>query len=390
MDLYEYQAKSLLSGCDIPVHNGYVVTNPNEIMQFTESKVLKAQVQIGGRGKLGGVKVAKTYSDAQSIASEMFKLKIKGHEVKKILITDAANILEEYYASILFDRSKRKYLLILTKEGGVEIESLAVNNPEVIIKHYFDTSDGLTDNEAYNLCLKADFNADDSEVIAQILVKMWECYQKYDATLVEINPLAKCLEGDTQKIYALDGKVSLDDNAWFRHYDLYNGFNDELDTNNYFEELARKQNINYVKLDGNVGIIGNGAGLVMSTLDIVTQTGEQYYQNGKASKLNKAANFLDIGGGANADHMSKSLNLILSDPDVDRIFINIFGGLTQCDEVANGILKVLDRQSIEFPIVIRFAGNNASQGLQMLKNSNHKNIMVAKDINKAAQMIVEK
>lgn len=392
MDLYEFQSRKLLNEQNIPIHRDVLITDiiginkAIEILNNHFPLVLKAQVKTGGRGKAGGVKLAKNLEEVKGFAQDIFALNIKGHDVHSILITEAAKIVKEFYCSILFDRSKREYLLVFCSEGGVEIEEVAKSNPNAIIKHSFSPVLGLNEDIADEMCKKikktSNLNDDILMQIKNIMKSMWQVYKTNDATLVEINPLALCEdENMTQKIYALDAKISVDDNSIFRHQEKiseYEKFHQNMQVKNELDDFAKQNGINYVGLDGNIGIIGNGAGLVMSTLDVVSFNG------------GAPANFLDIGGGASKEHMQKSLKLIHMNAKVDAILINIFGGLTQCDLVANGIIDALSELNIKTDIVVRFSGNNAKLGLDILKTKNLPQITVAKNMEEAAQKVVEK
>lgn len=368
MDLFEYQARDIFEKHGVPVLRGLVATSATQAEQAaeklgTDKVVVKAQVKTGGRGKAGGVKLADSPADARAKAEEILGLNIKGHTVRKVMIAEGADIAEEYYFSILLDRTKRRYLAMLSKEGGVEIEQLAVERPEALIRRNFSPLDGMTDTLAREMAEEAGFDAEDTAKLVPVFKKLYEVYSEEDATLVEVNPLVKTGGGD---IIALDGKVSLDDNADFRHPDhkelADHGSTDPL------ELKATNMGLNYVKLDGQVGIIGNGAGLVMSTLDVVAYAGEEF------GSQPRPANFLDIGGGANAEVMANGLSVILDDKQVKSVFVNVFGGITACDEVAHGIVqafKILASEGIEpKPLVVRLDGNNAEQGREILKSAN--------------------
>ncbi|GAB2485976.1 succinate--CoA ligase subunit beta [Jatrophihabitans fulvus] len=365
MDLFEYQAKQLFQDHGVPVSLGEVVTTPDEAQAAAERiggvTVVKAQVKIGGRGKAGGVKVAKTPGDARANAEQILGMDIKGHTVHRVLVDPGADIKEEYYVSYLLDRSNRTFLAMASYEGGMEIEQLAVERPEALAKVPVDAIEGVDAAKAREIAVAAKFPEDLIEPVADVLVKLWDVFVKQDATLVEVNPLAKVGDGS---IVALDGKVSLDDNADFRQ-EKNAGFVDQ-DAADPLEAKAKAKHLNYVKLDGEVGIIGNGAGLVMSTLDVVAYAGEKH--NGV-----KPANFLDIGGGANAQVMADGLDVILGDSQVKSVFVNVFGGITACDEVANGIkgaLEILGDQATK-PLVVRLDGNNVDKGRAILNELNH-------------------
>lgn len=364
MDLFEYQARDLFESHQIPVLAGAVATTPEEAesiaLKIGGKVVVKAQVKIGGRGKAGGVKLAENASDAKEKAKAILGMDIKGHIVKKVMIAQAAPIESEYYLAILLDRANRNFLVMASVAGGMEIEEVAHKTPEKLARVGIDPNKGIDKSQAIEIIKAGQFPAEVVDQVADVLIKLWEAFVKEDATLMEINPLVKSSDG---KIIALDGKVTLDDNSSFRHPD-HESLIDHGSTNP-LEELAKGKDLNYVKLDGQVGIIGNGAGLVMSTLDVVAYAGEKYGV--------KPANFLDIGGGASAEVMANGLSIILSDEDVRSVFVNVFGGITSCDAVANGIvqaLKILGNQATK-PIVVRLDGNNVDLGRKILNEANH-------------------
>ncbi|MGW1808041.1 ADP-forming succinate--CoA ligase subunit beta [Streptomyces sp. NPDC002078] len=369
MDLFEYQARDLFAKHDVPVLAGEVIDTPEAAREITErlggKSVVKAQVKVGGRGKAGGVKLAASADEAVARATDILGMDIKGHTVHKVMIAETApEIIEEYYVSFLLDRANRTFLSIASVEGGMEIEEVAATRPEAVAKTPIDPIDGVDEAKAREIVAAAKFPAEVADKVANVLVKLWDTFIKEDALLVEVNPLAKVASGE---VIALDGKVSLDDNAEFRHPD-FEELHDKAAANP-LEAAAKEKNLNYVKLDGEVGIIGNGAGLVMSTLDVVAYAGEKH---GNV----KPANFLDIGGGASAQVMANGLEIILGDPDVKSVFVNVFGGITACDEVANGIVQALklleDRgEKVEKPLVVRLDGNNAELGRQILTDANH-------------------
>ncbi|MFJ9565394.1 ADP-forming succinate--CoA ligase subunit beta [Streptomyces fuscichromogenes] len=369
MDLFEYQARDLFAKHDVPVLAGEVIDTPEAARAITErlggKSVVKAQVKVGGRGKAGGVKLAASADEAVARATDILGMDIKGHTVHKVMIAETApEILEEYYVSFLLDRANRTFLSIASVEGGMEIEEVAATRPEAVAKTPIDPIDGVDLAKAKEIVAAAKFPAAVADKVADVLVTLWDTFIKEDALLVEVNPLAKVASGD---VIALDGKVSLDDNAEFRHAD-WAELHDKAAANP-LEAAAKEKNLNYVKLDGEVGIIGNGAGLVMSTLDVVAYAGENH---GGV----KPANFLDIGGGASAQVMANGLEIILGDPDVKSVFVNVFGGITACDEVANGIVQALklleDRgEDVSKPLVVRLDGNNAELGRKILTDANH-------------------
>lgn len=366
MDLFEYQARDLFEKHGVPVLKAQVATTPEEAKKAAEDLgggvvVVKSQVKIGGRGKAGGVKVAKNPEEAEARAKEILGLDIKGHITKKVMIAEGADIAEEYYFSVLLDRSNRTYLAMCSKEGGMEIEQLAVERPEALAKIPVNAIDGIDEAKASEIAEAAGFDAETAAKIAPVLVSLWTVFEKEDATLVEVNPLVKTGAGD---IIALDGKVSLDENADFRHPD-----HEELvdvSAEDPLELKAKDLGLNYVKLDGEVGIIGNGAGLVMSTLDVVAYAGENHDNV-------KPANFLDIGGGASAEVMANGLDVILGDDQVKAVFVNVFGGITACDEVARGIVKALEilGDQATKPLVVRLDGNNVEEGRAILAEAAH-------------------
>ncbi|MFJ8634434.1 ADP-forming succinate--CoA ligase subunit beta [Streptomyces sp. NPDC093568] len=368
MDLFEYQARDLFAKHDVPVLAGEVIDTPEAARAATErlggKSVVKAQVKVGGRGKAGGVKLAATPDEAVARATDILGMDIKGHTVHKVMIAETApEIVEEYYVSFLLDRANRTFLSIASVEGGMEIEEVAATRPEAVAKIAIDAIDGVDEAKAREIVEAAKFPAEVADKVVNVLITLWDTFIKSDALLVEVNPLAKVASGD---VLALDGKVSLDDNAEFRHD--WDELHDKAAANP-LEAAAKEKNLNYVKLDGEVGIIGNGAGLVMSTLDVVAYAGEKH---GNV----KPANFLDIGGGASAQVMANGLEIILGDPDVKSVFVNVFGGITACDEVANGIVQALklleDRgENVTKPLVVRLDGNNAELGRQILTDAGH-------------------
>ncbi|MFE9169938.1 ADP-forming succinate--CoA ligase subunit beta [Streptomyces kebangsaanensis] len=369
MDLFEYQARDLFAKHGVPVLAGEVIDTPEAAREITErlggKSVVKAQVKVGGRGKAGGVKLAATPDEAVARATDILGMDIKGHTVHKVMIAETApEIVEEYYVSFLLDRANRTFLSIASVEGGMDIEEVAATRPEAVAQIAVDAIDGVDKAKAQEIVAAAKFPAEVADKIADVLVSLWEVFIKEDALLVEVNPLAKVASGD---VIALDGKVSLDDNAEFRHPE-FEELHDKAAANP-LEAAAKEKNLNYVKLDGEVGIIGNGAGLVMSTLDVVAYAGE-------AHQGVKPANFLDIGGGASAEVMANGLEIILGDPDVKSVFVNVFGGITACDAVANGIVQALELleskgEEVTKPLVVRLDGNNAELGRKILDDRKH-------------------
>jgi succinyl-CoA synthetase beta subunit len=364
VDLFEYQARDLFESHQIPVLAGAVATTPEEAhaaaTKIGGKVVVKAQVKVGGRGKAGGVKLAENADDAKTKAAAILGMDIKGHTVNKVMIAQAAPIDSEYYLAILLDRANRNFLVMASVAGGMEIEEVAHKTPEKLAKVGINPNVGIDKVKAIEIAKGGQFPADVIDQVADVLVKLWQAFIKEDATLMEINPLVKTSDG---KVIALDGKVTLDDNSGFRHPE-HEVLVDHESTNP-LEKLAKEKDLNYVKLDGQVGIIGNGAGLVMSTLDVVAYAGEKYGV--------KPANFLDIGGGASAEVMANGLSIILGDSDVRSVFVNVFGGITACDAVANGIVQALDMLGSKAtkPIVVRLDGNNVELGRKILNDANH-------------------
>ena len=364
MDLFEYQARDLFETHQIPVLAGAVATTPEQAhaaaTKIGGKVVVKAQVKVGGRGKAGGVKLANNADDAKTKAAAILGMDIKGHTVNKVMIAQAAPIDSEYYLAILLDRANRNFLVMASVAGGMEIEEVAHKTPEKLAKVGINPNVGIDKAKAVEIAKGGQFPVDVIDQVADVLVKLWQAFIKEDATLMEINPLVKTSDG---KVIALDGKVTLDDNSGFRH--LEHEVLVDHESTNPLEKLAKEKDLNYVKLDGQVGIIGNGAGLVMSTLDVVAYAGEKYGV--------KPANFLDIGGGASAEVMANGLSIILGDSDVRSVFVNVFGGITACDAVANGIVQALDMLGSKAtkPIVVRLDGNNVVLGRKILNDANH-------------------
>ncbi|MCV7651000.1 ADP-forming succinate--CoA ligase subunit beta [Micrococcus luteus] len=383
MDLYEYQARDLFEAHGVPVLAGIVAQTPDEAKAAAEKiggvTVVKAQVKVGGRGKAGGVKVAKTADEAYEHAKAILGMDIKGHTVHQVMIAQGADIAEEYYFSVLLDRANRTYLAMCSVEGGMEIEQLAEERPEALAKVPVSALTGIDAETAQKIVAEAGFPEELRADVAEVIQKLWEVFEKEDATLVEVNPLVKTGDG---KILALDGKVSLDDNAQFRHED-HAALVDER-TEDPLEAKAKANGLNYVKLDGQVGVIGNGAGLVMSTLDVVAYAGEQH---GGV----KPANFLDIGGGANAEVMANGLDVILGDEQVKSVFVNVFGGITACDQVANGIVKALEilGDTATKPLVVRLDGNAVEEGRRILQEANHPLVTLAATMDEGADKAAE-
>jgi succinyl-CoA synthetase beta subunit len=382
VDLFEYQARDLFESHQIPVLAGAVATTADQAYSAAEKiggkVVVKAQVKVGGRGKAGGVKLAENAADAKEKAGAILGMDIKGHIVKKVMIAQAAPIESEYYLAILLDRANRNFLVMASVAGGMEIEEVAHKTPEKLARVGIDPNKGINKAQALEIAKGGQFPADVLDQVGDVLVKLWQAFIKEDATLMEINPLVKTIDG---KVIALDGKVTLDDNAIFRHPE-HEALVDH-DATNPLEKLAKEKDLNYVKLDGQVGIIGNGAGLVMSTLDVVAYAGEKYGV--------KPANFLDIGGGASAEVMANGLSIILGDSDVKSVFVNVFGGITACDAVANGIVQALEilGSKATKPIVVRLDGNNVELGRKILSEANHPLIQQIETMDGAAAKAAE-
>jgi len=369
VDLYEYQARDMFEAHGVPVLRGVTATTPEEARAAaaelgTPVVVVKAQVKTGGRGKAGGVKIARSPDEAAERAGEILGMDIKGHRVRRVMIAEGADIAEEYYFSLLLDRANRRYLAMCSREGGVDIETLAVERPEALARVPVDPRVGIDQAKADEIVATAGFTGDDATEIARMLQLLGEVYQSEDATLVEVNPLVKTGDGG---FIALDGKVSLDENAAFRHPE-HEALADKS-AEDPLEAAAKAKDLNYVKLDGSVGIIGNGAGLVMSTLDVVAYAGAEFEGSPRP------ANFLDIGGGASAEVMASGLEIIISDSQVRSVFVNVFGGITACDEVANGIVQAFALlasrdEHVDVPMVVRLDGNNAELGRKILVDAN--------------------
>lgn len=378
MDLYEYQARDLFEQYGVPVLAGIVADTPEEAQAAAEQiggvVVVKAQVKTGGRGKAGGVKVAKNSQEAFDAAHSILGLDINGHVVKRVMIAQGANIDQEFYFSVLLDRANRSLLSLCSVEGGVEIEQLAVEKPEALARIEVNPNRGINADKAEEIARAANFPEDLVPKVIPVFEKLFEVYRGEDATLVEVNPLVLTAEGD---IIALDGKITLDENAAFRqpgHAAL-----EDKQAEDPLEAKAKALDLNYVKLDGEVGVIGNGAGLVMSTLDVVAYAGENH--GGVAP-----ANFLDIGGGASAEVMANGLDVILSDPQVKSVFVNVFGGITSCDAVANGIVGALEKlgDAANKPLVVRLDGNNVEEGRRILEDAAHPLVTIAATMDEGA------
>ncbi|GAA5178372.1 ADP-forming succinate--CoA ligase subunit beta [Rugosimonospora acidiphila] len=386
MDLYEYQGRELFARHALPVLDGGVATTPEEARAIADRLggrvVVKAQVKVGGRGKAGGVKLAEGVDEAEARARDILGMDIKGHTVHKVMVTNTADIVEEYYFSYLLDRANRTFLCIASVAGGMEIEQVAHEAPEKVVQQPIDANVGVDEATARDIVTRAGFPADVADQIVEIAQKLWQTFVSEDATLVEVNPLAKVADG---RVLLLDAKITFDGNAGFRHPD-HDALEDASSVDP-LEQRAKERDLNYVKLDGEVGIIGNGAGLVMSTLDVVAYAGEAH---GKV----RPANFLDIGGGASAEVMANGLEIVLSDPAVRSVFVNVFGGITACDAVANGILQALKLlgergETVTKPLVVRLDGNNAEEGRRILDSAGNPLVERVDTMDGAAQRAAE-
>jgi succinyl-CoA synthetase beta subunit len=381
LDLFEYQARDIFEKYNVPVLKGLIADTPEQAQkaaaQIGGTVVVKAQVKVGGRGKAGGVKVAHSPEEAKQAAEKILGLDIKGHVVKRVMIAEGAKIAKEFYFSVLLDRSNRTFLALCSVEGGMDIEQLAEERPDALAKVPIDAVKGIDLAKALEIAKLGGFDDELAAKVAPVFVKLYEVFKKEDTTLVEVNPLVLSEDGE---VIALDGKVTLDDNAEFRH-EREQMERDELDP---LEAKAKQMDLNYVKLDGEVGIIGNGAGLVMSTLDVVAYAGARH---GGV----KPANFLDIGGGASAEVMAAGLDVILNDPQVKSVFVNVFGGITACDAVANGIVGALDTlgSKASKPLVVRLDGNNVNEGRKILADANHPLVTVVETMDEAANKAAE-
>ncbi len=388
MDLFEYQAKELFAKHGVPVTRQVVATTPQEARAAAEQLgggpvMVKAQVKAGGRGKAGGVKYCPTAEVAEEKARDILGMDIKGHTVHKVLVAQAADIGEEWYFSFLLDRANRSYLAMCTREGGMEIEQLAAERPAALARVPVDPVAGVDAAKARQIAEAGKLPAEVIDEAVEVILKLWDVFTGEEATLVEVNPMVRTPD---DKVLALDGKVTLDDNADFRHDDVHDAYRD-ISATDPLEVRAKEKNLNYVKLDGSVGIIGNGAGLVMSTLDVVAYAGEQF--GGQ-----RPANFLDIGGGASAEVMANGLEIILSDPSVKSVFVNVFGGITSCDAVADGIVSAIGMlsergETVNRPIVCRLDGNNAAEGRRILDEAEHDIIEMVETMDDAARRAAE-
>ena len=385
MDLYEYQARELFAAHGVPVLAGIVARTPDEAYEAAQKLladndllVVKAQVKIGGRGKAGGVKLARSAEEAREKAEAILGMDIKGHTVHSVLIAAGADIAEEFYFSILLDRSERRELALCSAQGGMDIETLAREHPEALARVGLDPKVGIDEDVAAQILGEAGVNRSHVEKLAPVLVQLWDTYRGEDATLVEVNPLVLTEQGD---VLALDGKVSLDNNAAFRHPE-HAAFADKS-AQDPREAMAKEAGLNYVRLEGQVGVIGNGAGLVMSTLDVVALAGEEWGV--------KPANFLDIGGGASAEVMAKGLDVILGDDQVRSVFVNVFGGITACDQVARGIVGALEAlgDAASKPLVVRLDGNKVEEGRAILAAAAHPLVHMEETMDGAARRAAE-
>ena len=377
MDLYEYQGKELFRRAGIPVSEGRLATTPAEARAAAEELggpvVVKAQVLTGGRGKAGGVKLAEDPAEAEARAEEILGLDIRGHVVRKLWIEQASDIAKEYYLSVTFDRGVKKALFMFTTQGGVEIEEVAASSPDALVRLHVDPLEGFQPYQARRLIYGAGVSEpDEQKQIAAIVARLYEAFAGFDAMLCEINPLIVTPEGEVK---ALDSKFTVDDNALFKHPDIAEMRDPEAYPPE--ERVAREKGVTYVKLDGEVGILGNGAGLVMSTLDVIALAG------------GRPANFCDLGGGGDAQGVVAALDVITGDPQVKVIFFNIFGGITRCDEVARGILQALEQMTIDHPIVVRLDGTNAAEGRALLAEAAPSNLHVEPTMLDAARRAVE-
>ena len=375
MDLFEYQGKSLYQKFNINHPNSKLIKNLNDLndpIDLNFPVVVKAQVQVGGRGKAGGIKVAKDINELTQYSEEILGMDIKGHKVEILLLEEASNILEEYYISFTLDRSEKKYLIMLSAKGGMDIEQVAEENPDDLVKFHLSPSEKLTSSTISELINKANLNKDHEESLSEIIENLYLMFTEGDCDLVEVNPLAITDNG----VMALDSKVSLDMNAKYKH-PYFDDFEQEIPIPES-EKNAKEKGLNFIKLDGSVGIIGNGAGLVMSTLDVVAENG------------GKAANFLDIGGGAKAETVSSALEVLEADQNVKSVLINIFGGITRCDLVAEGIIEATKGKELVWPIIIRLDGTNSLEGLEILRANPNEKIFIEESMDSAAKLAVQK
>ena len=374
MDLFEYQGKSLYQDYDISHPKSSLVKDPKELQELkglSYPVVVKAQVQVGGRGKAGGIKVANNHDELIELGNQIYGMDIKGHKVEVLLIEEASEILEEYYLSFTLDRSAKKYLMMLSAKGGMDIEQVAKDNPKDLVKLHISPSKGLDKKDLDESIIEANLNQKYKNELSEIISKLYELFEEGDCDLVEVNPLAITNEG----VMALDSKVALDMNAKFKH-ENFQILEDEIPIPEE-EKFAKEKGLNFIKLEGFVGIIGNGAGLVMSTLDVVAEHG------------GSASNFLDIGGGAKSETVSAALEVLETDSNVKSVLINIFGGITRCDLVADGIVEATSDKKLKWPIIIRLDGTNSKEGLEILKNNPNDNIFISENMDEAAKLAVE-
>ena len=374
MDLFEYQGKSLYENYDIAHPNSFLVNKIEDLengFDLNYPVVVKAQVQVGGRGKAGGIKLAKNKEELLLYTNEILGMDIKGHKVERILIEEASEIKEEYYLSFTLDRSEKKYLMMLSAKGGMDIEAVAEENPDDLTMVHIDPSAELEEATIVESIINSNLNNDYQSELTEIITRLYKLFVNGDCDLVEVNPLAITSSG----VMALDSKVSLDMNATYRH-ENFGEIEREIPIPPS-EKSAKEKGLNFIKLDGSVGIIGNGAGLVMSTLDVVAEYG------------GSAANFLDIGGGAKAETVSAALEVLETDESVSSVFINIFGGITRCDLVAQGIVEATKGKDLKWPIVIRLDGTNATEGLEILRENPNEKIVITETMNQAAELAVK-
>lgn len=384
MDIFEFQARDLFAAHEVPVLKGIVASTPDSAREAAAEiggvTVIKAQVKVGGRGKAGGVRVVSTPEEAYAAASEILGMSIKGHVVDQVMVAQGAQIAEEYYFSILLDRANRSYLAMCSVEGGMDIELLAKENPAALAKVEVDPLVGIDEAKAREIVQAAGFEPETAEKVIPVLMQVYKVYYEEEATLVEVNPLVLTTAGE---IVALDGKITLDENADFRHENRV-ALAESAGGLDLLELKAKRNDLNYVKLDGSVGVIGNGAGLVMSTLDIVAEAGKKHCGQ-------KPANFLDIGGGASAESMAAGLDVILGDAQVRSVFVNVFGGITACDVVARGIVGALETlgEHATKPLVVRLDGNNVEEGLRILAEYDHPLVTLVDGMDAAADKATE-
>ena len=375
MDLHEYQGKELFASVGLPVPRGSVAGTPEEAERVAAELggrvVVKAQVHIGGRGKAGGVKLAGTPAQAREVAEQIIGMDIRGHQVRQVLVEEASEIARELYAALVLDRGEKKVLAMLSGIGGMEIEQVAHDHPEALARVWIDPLAGWSDYHGRRLCFGAGLGADMVRPIGDVFARLWDAFVRFEATLVEVNPLILTADG---RLVALDAKFSVDNNSLYRHQDI--AAMRDVAAADPQEQMAAERGVTYVKLDGDIGVLGNGAGLVMSTLDVVADAG------------GAPANFLDVGGGAKADEIVSALEVITSDPKVKVIFFNIFGGITRCDEVARGVLTAIERMGIDMPIVVRLDGTNDVEGREIIATADVSTLHVEATMLEAAHRAV--